>query len=328
MADNPIRLGLVGLGAHMVDNLLHRLMTLPVEIAAVCDILPERISFVERKYRTGAAYTDYKRMLERESLDAVICSATPQIHYEVAKSSMLADLPVFVEKTPCRTVEQAEELAALQQSTGRYAMVGFNRRFATAYLMAKEVAQRAKFGGIHMYQAKYHAGAYGSKHAFIFNHIVNHMDLARFLLGELAVTHAEAFELDDRRFGYNITLMAESGAIGNIQSASVQDMTFPVERVELIGSGQNVIVDNLKSIVHNRPGQWNGGGMRAAFREQGDAQSWNVNNGLHTSFTYLGYDLELLEFVQSAAKRREPAVHMGDTVKTIRLMEQVRRLLQ
>ncbi|TDF91989.1 Gfo/Idh/MocA family protein [Paenibacillus piri] len=328
MANSPVKLGLVGLGGHMADNLLLRLMSLPADISAVCDTNLERLALVKGKYRIANSYTDYRNMLENEELDAVICSVDPQVHYEAAKACLLAGKHVFAEKTPCHTVEQAEELAELQRTTNCYAMVGFNRRFATAYMMAADIARRPEFGGVHMYQAKYHASEYGSKSSFIFNHIVNHLDLARYLVGELKITHVEHFVLDERRFGYNLTFIAESGTIGNIQSASVQHMTFPVERVELIGNGRNVIVDNLKNIAYNRPGQLNGGGEHAALADQRDTLIWNVNQGLHTSFTYLGYDLELQEFIRSAAERRTPVVHMEDTLKTIRLVHQFHSLIQ
>jgi len=330
MSEKRIKIGLVGLGGHMVDNLLLRLTALPVEIVAVCDINPARISLVEQSYRIAKSYTDYRLMLKEQQLDAVICSVDAQTHYDVAKLAMLSGAYAFVEKTPCVTVAQAEELAELQKQTRCYAVAGFNRRFATAYLMAAGIVKRPEFGGVRMYQAKYHASPYGSRHSFIFNHIVNHLDLARLLLGEIRVTHAEQFALDDRRFGCNITVVSESGTIGNIQSASVQHMTFPVERVELVGVERNVIVDNLKNVEYNRPGQFNGGLEKASLGGEGESDTlrWNVNHGLHTSFTYLGYDLELKEFIQSVMERREPLVHMGDTVRTIRLVHQFHDLLQ
>ncbi|SFK99526.1 Predicted dehydrogenase [Paenibacillus sp. 1_12] len=328
MAQKTVKIGLVGLGGHMVGNLILRLLVLPVEIVAVCDLNPERISLVEKKFFIPRSYTDYRIMLQEQQLDAVICSVDAQTHYEVAKLAMLSGTYVFIEKTPCSTVAQAEELAELQKQTQCYAMVGFNRRFATTYLMAKDIVKLPEFGGVHMYQAKYHASPYGSQASFIFNHIVNHLDLARFFLGDMRITHAEHFELDNRRFGYNITFVTELGTIGNIQSASVQDMTIPVERVELIGSERNVIVDNLKNIEYNRPGQMNGGYEHASLRGEGNTLIWNVNHGLHTSFTYLGYDLELKEFIRAAAERNEPVVHMEDTMKTIRLIHQFNDLLQ
>jgi hypothetical protein len=31
------------------------------------------------------------------------------------------------------------------------------------------------------------------------------------------------------------------------------DEAYPIERLELVGSGRNVVVDSVKSLVYNRP---------------------------------------------------------------------------
>src|SRR5659263_641296 len=138
-----VRLALIGCGRHMYSRIYDYMKDLPVELVAICDIDKVMLERFEKKYNVGKTYTDYREMLKKEKPDAVMCIANPQVHYEVARDCLLSGVNVFVEKTPCVSLEQAQELYSIQKITGRYAMVGFNRRFATAYIMAKEIIGRS-----------------------------------------------------------------------------------------------------------------------------------------------------------------------------------------
>ncbi|MFH5181788.1 Gfo/Idh/MocA family protein [Paenibacillus sp. TAB 01] len=321
-----LRAGVIGCGNHMYKFLWDRMKELPVTLEAACDIDEGRLSRFARFYGAVQTYTDYRRLIAESGVDILICAAPADVHYEACKLGLLTGKHVFVEKTPCLNAQQAEELKELQHRTGLSVMVGFNRRYATAYRMAKEIISRREFGGVLLYQAKYHAGAYPSEDYFYFNHVIHHLDLAEYLLGGVTITHAEKIKVTDRKVGINVTFVCETGTVGNIQSASFQHSTFPVERVELIGNERNVIVDNLKRLEYNRPGEPREHTGETVLADSGDALVWNINHGIRPDYSYYGYEAELRHFIEAAAAGWKPESGFDKAVRVMQLTDQIRHL--
>jgi predicted dehydrogenase len=319
-----LRLGLVGLGNHMYNIMYPAMKNMPVELVAACDVSQERLDRFAGYYRVPASYTDYRAMLAREKLDVVVCIIDADHHYEVGKACLQAGVHAFVEKCPCNTAEQAEDLATTMHASGKYLTAGFNRRFVTAYMMAHEIINRQEFGPKLFYSAKYHANPYRSEAYFVFNHIVHHLDLARYFLGELELVHAEKLRLDDRRVGFTLLLKAASGTMATIQSGSLQCEFFPMERVEINGLGTNVIVDNIKSLQYNRPAPPRDREKTAPMTDKSDGQVWNLNHGYGSGYTYYGYDLIMETFVDHLLAGTRPAYTIDDAVGTMRLLDKVR----
>ncbi|TBL71598.1 Gfo/Idh/MocA family protein [Paenibacillus thalictri] len=327
--ESAFKIGLVGCGNHMYEFIAHCLKWAPpVTIQAVCDLDEAKLERFANYYNVAGKYTDYREMFAKEPLDAVICVINETAHYDVAKAAMLSGLHIFVEKTPCLTSVEAEELAQIQKSTGKTTMVGFNRRFMTSYVMAKEISQRPEFGGIYMYQSQFNTSPYRSEAFFKINHVIHHLDLARFMMGEITLTQVQRVAIDDRRVGYTISFRSEQGGIGTIQSGSLLDELYPIERLELLGDRRNVVVDNVRSLVYNRPpGQRKEQYKTYALVEGGDALVWNPSLGVYPRYSYHGYEDELHYFIQCVMDGRKPEPNIEDSVQTMRLVEEMERLL-
>ena len=327
--ERKLKVGIVGCGGHMFEFLYNALKWAPpVDVVSVCDIDTAKLDRFTSFYNIPKRYTDYKEMFEREGLDAAICVVNESTHYEVAKAAMKAGTNIFVEKTPTATTAQAEELTRIQRDTGKVTMVGFNRRYMTSYLLAREITQRPEFGSIHLYQSQFHASPYRSEAYFKINHIIHHLDLARFLMGEIHLTHVERKALDDRMVAFAISFKSENGAIGTIHSASLLDELYPMERLELLGSRRNIVVDNAKGIVYNRPP----GERKELYKpyrlvEGGDALEWNPSHGTYPRYSHHGYENEIHHFISSVESGKRPEPTIEDSVKTMRLLDELEGLL-
>jgi len=319
--DKKLKIALIGCGNFMYDFFYDCTKKLPIELVAICDINEERLDRFSRRYSVSKTYTDYMKLIKEETLDAVICIADAQLHYEVAKNCMLAGLNVFIEKTPCMNVEQATELLTIQKTTGKYTMVGFNRRFTTSYAMAKDLINKEEFGHINMYMAKYMSSNYKSEEYFIFNHIVHHLDLARFLLGEIKSIHTDVIRRSDTRVGFNISFVCESGAIGTLQSGSLLDESYPMERVDIMGDRRNIFIDGIKRLEYNRPGTAKDITQDPTLEDGMDTLVWNINYGNVTNYSFYGFEKELYHFTDSILKGKAPEPNMEDSIHTMELLE-------
>lgn len=321
--DGVLSLGIVGLGEHMYHRLYPMMNGMMVHLTTVCDKDEEKCRRFGEWFSTDRFYLDYEEMLDNEKLDAVLCAGDAGLHYQVAKACMMRGISPFVEKSPCETCEQALELQKLERKTGCFTMVGFNRRFTTSYQMAKEIVEREEFGNAMLYMAKYHSSAYPSDEYFLFNHVIHHLDLARYLMGEVREIQGNKVILGKGRVGYHIRFVTVSGALGFIESSSMQREDYPMERVEITGDGCNVIVDNVRNLEYNRPVS-DKRSLYPSLKDGMDMQGWNDNHGHSSLYGHYGFERELEVYVKAVKGLVKPAATFQDIASTMQLYEKLK----
>lgn len=128
--DKSIRLGFVGIGGRGSFHLDVALGIEGVEIPAICEIKPERLyrakRWIEESGRPtptlyGKGPTDFKRMCEEETLDAVICVTSWKWHAPVLLAAMNNDKHGVSEVPIIQTIEEAWELIEAHERTGKWA---------------------------------------------------------------------------------------------------------------------------------------------------------------------------------------------------------------
>jgi predicted dehydrogenase len=329
--NEPIKLVLIGCGGFSFNTLYPMLRNLPVRLTAVCDIDREKREQFSAFYQVGKQYADFREMLLAERPDAALCVVNADIHYEAAKFCLEQGIHVFVEKTPCQTAAQAEELVALQKRSGKYLMTGFNRRYVTSYLMAHEIIRRPEFGDISMYYSKFNATPYTSNDYFVFNHIIHHLDLARYLLGELEGISVQQKLINGRSGAFAVHFTAkETQAIGTIQAASMLNEAYPMERLDIAGTGGNLVVDNVRDLRYNRTGPQRNKDFAEPLQNTGDCLSWNLSNGYGIGagiFSYLGFEAEMAEFIAAVQGGPRPGCTIEESLGSMQAMEAVRQAL-
>jgi predicted dehydrogenase len=116
--------GLRGVGrGHAKDLAAHA----RAELAAVCDINEETAGQSAREH--GARpYTDYRQMLEKERLDAVVFATPHHLHAPMALDALSAGLHAFVEKPIAIRVSEGDRMVELARKQGKVLAVGHNYR--------------------------------------------------------------------------------------------------------------------------------------------------------------------------------------------------------
>ena len=128
------KVGIVGCGG--IGNAHAAAWTrLGAELAAVCDLNPERAAAMAEKY-SSTAYTDPTRL--PRDLDAVSVVTPPAAHYGVVKTLLENNYNVFCEKPFTTDVAQGEELLALARERRRKVAVGFKMRYEPVFIAAKK----------------------------------------------------------------------------------------------------------------------------------------------------------------------------------------------
>ncbi len=117
-----LRIGIIGAGRLASSRLYPCLHTLPITLAAVCDLDRGKAEHNARRFGGGAAYTDYEQMLAREPLDAVLVCVGPEGHARLAMAVMEAGLPVYTEKPPALDAAAARKMWRVSRRTGKLCM--------------------------------------------------------------------------------------------------------------------------------------------------------------------------------------------------------------
>ena len=149
-----LRVGVIGLGE--VAQVIHLpvLQSLPqlFEVVALCDISPTLLQVVGDAYGVQRRYSDAADMLAGGGLDAVLVLNSDEYHTEAVITALENDVHVLVEKPMCLNLREAEEIIAARDRSGATVMVGYMRRFAPAFLQAKE--QLADLGPVNFVRVR------------------------------------------------------------------------------------------------------------------------------------------------------------------------------
>ena len=146
-----IRVGIVGcggiaMGAHTPAYLLEK----RVEVAGVCDIIPERAQKAQKRFfHSAKVYTDYKEMLKDESLDYIDICTPNYLHSIIAVDAFKAGKHVLCEKPDAVSVEEALKMNEAAKKNGKTLMVIRNNRYLGPSQELKSIIEKGTFGEIY-----------------------------------------------------------------------------------------------------------------------------------------------------------------------------------
>lgn len=143
-----IKVGVVGCG-YWGPNLVRNFRSVAdCQLKLVCDTSAERLRHLKSLYPEVQGTTDYRQMLNGAGLDAVAIATSVQLHYPMAKASLLAGKHTFIEKPMAATVAQCEELVQIARRKGLVLMVGHTFLYSPAVRRIKEIVQQGDIGEI------------------------------------------------------------------------------------------------------------------------------------------------------------------------------------
>jgi predicted dehydrogenase len=311
----PLRLGFVGAGVMANFAIYPALHFAPMRLEAVCDLDEERARTTAEKFGARRWYTDYQRMWEKEDLEAVVVQMHPRPRQRIVREALEAGLHVFAPKPPAPSLEATIELSEVARRTGKILMVNFERRFSYGVIQARAMMGEPSFGGLRQLLGSFCSGPYdevrgrdydGPVHAYVLDFAVHHLDLARYLGGEvarLALFHTER----EGRIAISVALHFRSGAVGVLQLNSERIWWRNYDRIELTGHGEYIVLDGL----------W---GVRRYTR---DRNTFTENYSDQRSGELTGDGAALVEFVASIREGRQPVASIHDSVETMRLYQAI-----
>lgn len=320
--ERRIRAGFIGCGGHSFRNIYPTFQYAPVDLVAVCDFNKERAETYRSMFGAGTAYDNHLEMLEREELDAVFVVTNyengkpryPKLSIDI----MNAGCHAWIEKPPAGSVQEVREMMDVSEKTGKFVMVGFKKTFFTAIAKAKQIIESEEFGQPASIYVRYpqHLPDLSQRedpHKMLgfLDHIGHPGSILHYLMGKIQHIY---FEREAVNGGTITTIKFLSGAIGSLHLTAGQSGTSPLERVEVIGKGCNIVVDNgIKLTYYRRGGRGPGGYGRSPSYMGSDETApiyWEPEFSLGQLYNkgifMLGYASEVIYFSECVLTNTPP----------------------
>jgi len=167
---STVHYGFIGTGTEGC-SLLKQLTTIPEgRCIATCDIYPpnlkrgvETIGSNPQTYTGGPTNlslsnsSDYRRMLERKDMDAVLIATPLNRHAQMIIDSLNAGKHVFVEKTMYFKEEEGDQIRkAAEANSKQVVQIGLQRRSSVLYNVAMQMIRKGALGKVMFVRAQWH----------------------------------------------------------------------------------------------------------------------------------------------------------------------------
>ena len=153
-SDKRVGLATIGMGGQGTHDTTSALKVSGVELVAVADCYDGRLQRAQEVFCGGLVTTrDYKAILARPDVDAVIVATPDHWHSRIAIEAMEAGKDVYIEKPMVHRVAQGAGIVEAQKRTGRICQIGSQRVSSIIYLKAKELLASGTIGPLNLVEA-------------------------------------------------------------------------------------------------------------------------------------------------------------------------------
>ena len=146
MTEN-VKIAIIGLGS--VAQLVHLpnlLKISNIELKSVAETKTSRLNTIADKFNIPERYRDYKELLQKSDVDAVIIITPTRLHKEITIDSLNAGKDVLVEKPIARNHKETDPILQTAEKNKRKLMIGMNLRFRPDTLLLKSLIQSGEIG--------------------------------------------------------------------------------------------------------------------------------------------------------------------------------------
>jgi len=242
-----LKLGIIGAGRVTSQHHLPALAaTSAVEVVALADMDPARLSLLAGRYGIVAQFPGFRGLIDQPYVDAVAVCTPPQFHAEMAVAALNAGKHVFIEKPLALAMADCDAVISAASTNRVKTTVGFNLRGHRLMRQAQLLIERGILGAVQAARVVYTSGFRHREQApgwrndrqtggGVILEVGSHgFDLLRYLL-QTEFAEIYAVQQDDGRASSVVTI---AGRMANdVQiSAVFADQTGDALEVDVYGS--------------------------------------------------------------------------------------------
>ena len=152
--NDRVHIALIGAGGQGSGDTRNSLNVGGVDLVAVADIYDGRLTRAREVWGDHLFTTrDYREVLARKDVDAIIIGTPDHWHSTIAIDAMNAGKDVYCEKPMVQQLSEGPQTIEAQKRTGRILQVGSQRVSSIIYAKAKEMLAAGAIGELNMVEA-------------------------------------------------------------------------------------------------------------------------------------------------------------------------------
>jgi predicted dehydrogenase len=154
--NDKIRIAGIGMGIMGYNDVNTALKVPGIEMVAACDLYKGRLQRAKEVYGKDIFTTqDYREILERKDIDAVVIGSADLWHSRISIDAMRKGKAVYCEKPMVHKISQGLDVIKTQQETKKTMQVGSQRVSSIAYAKAKELYRAGEIGQLSCIEANF-----------------------------------------------------------------------------------------------------------------------------------------------------------------------------
>lgn len=159
--NDTLRIGVIGMGIMGHNDLRTALKVPGVEWVAASDLYTGRLQRAKeinnKSFSGKELFTtrDYREILDRKDIDAVIIATSDNWHARIATEAMEKGKAVYCEKPMVHQLKEGLPLIATQQRTKKAMQIGSQRVSSVAYAKARELYKAGEIGQLTCIEASF-----------------------------------------------------------------------------------------------------------------------------------------------------------------------------
>lgn len=169
-----------------------------VEFVAFCDLVKERAQSYCDEYG-GKPYTDFRRMMDAEAMDAVYICLPPFAHTNEVELAAERGIHIFIQKPIALDMDLADKMVKAVEKAGVKSQVGYQLRFGTGVQRTKALLGEGELGQVTLALGKYVCNFLGGSWwrdpsksgGQIVEQSTHAVDLMRYLCGDISRVSSE-----------------------------------------------------------------------------------------------------------------------------------------
>lgn len=145
---NNIKVGIIGvgnMGSSHLKNITNGNVT-GMTVTAVCDTNPEKTSSAKEKYPELEVFDDYRELLKKADIDAVIIATPHPLHAKIATASLESGKHTLLEKPEDIAASVAEKLNSAAEKSEKIFAIDFNQRTNGLFQEAHRLVKSGELG--------------------------------------------------------------------------------------------------------------------------------------------------------------------------------------
>ena len=159
MTSDPVRIGIVGSQFEADIHAASIAMGKEGEVVAIASPTPGNAERLAHEYGVQQHHTDYRQMLEDDTIEMITITAPNKLHCEVTVAAAEAGKHVVVEKPMAMTIAECDTMIAACERNGVHLFYAEELFFTPKYVKAKEMADQGAFGNVDLVkQSEMHFG--------------------------------------------------------------------------------------------------------------------------------------------------------------------------